>query len=356
MVIYDNKVVLNNGRWIIGYREPEPPPPPPPPVYNVILNQTTGGTISASPMSGIDGTTVTLSNSPSTNYTFNGYTISGSTLYNNNKFNINGSDVTCSASWKYVDPYNPLNLPPYTIRFKYKPGTKPRWSSSRYTKVLVDEINNIWDMSYVSNDWRSRWGQDSNMLEVLGANTTGITNMDQLFCSCTSLKRIALFDTSSVTRMQETFRYTAIRELPLFDTSKVTLMDYICCDCHNLTTVPLLNTSKCTNFVFAFYNCYSLQTFPIIDTSKATTLDTMFQKCSSLIAVPLLSTASATTMSGMFDGCTNVRQGALALYNQAKSQTRVPDHKIAFSDCGINTQSGSAELAQIPNDWKVWYN
>lgn len=102
MITYNNKVVLNNGRWIIGYRVPEPPPPPQ--VYNVILNQTTGGTISASPMSGIDGTTVTLSNSPSTNYTFNGYTISGSTLYNNNKFDINGSDVTCSASWTYVQP------------------------------------------------------------------------------------------------------------------------------------------------------------------------------------------------------------------------------------------------------------
>ena len=275
----------------------------------------------------------------------------------------NGNIVVNNGRWiippppPEPDPYNPLNLPPYTIRFKYKPGTEPRWdTSSTRTKVLIDETNNIWDITYVSNNWRAAWGNDSNMLEVLGANTTGITNMDNLFILSTSLDRIALFDTSTVTTMQGTFRYTAISELPLFDTSNVTLMDYICCDCHNLTTVPLLNTSKCTDFVFGFYNCYSLQTFPIIDTSKATKLDNMFQKCSSLIYVPLLSTSSATTMSAMFDGCTNVIQGSLALYNQANSQTRVPDHKIAFRDCGINTQSGSAELSQIPDDWKVWYN
>jgi len=50
-------------------------------------------------MSGVDGDTVTLSNTPSTNYTFNGYTVNGATLYDGNKFDFSGSDVTCSASW-----------------------------------------------------------------------------------------------------------------------------------------------------------------------------------------------------------------------------------------------------------------
>lgn len=50
MIVHNGNIVVNNGRWII-----------PPKVYNVILNQTEGGTITANPMKGINGTTVTLS-------------------------------------------------------------------------------------------------------------------------------------------------------------------------------------------------------------------------------------------------------------------------------------------------------
>ena len=94
-----NKFLMSGGRWLT--REYVPPPPPPPTRY-VHLNQSTGGTISASPMSGVDGDTVTLSNTPSTNYTFNGYSVNGATLYSGNKFDFSGSDVTCSASWTYT--------------------------------------------------------------------------------------------------------------------------------------------------------------------------------------------------------------------------------------------------------------
>ena len=54
-----------------------------------------------------------------------------------------------------------------------------------------------------------------------------------------------------------------------------------------------------------------------------------------------------------FYNCYSVQSGALALYQQASTQATPPtDHRNTFTDCGINTQTGSAELAQIPNDWK----
>ena len=105
MLKINNSVLKINGDWLNASVSPVPPVPQI--VYNVILNQTTGGTISAQPMSGIDGTTVTLSNTPATNYTFNGYNISGSTLYDTNKFDINGSDVTCSGTFTFNDPIPP---------------------------------------------------------------------------------------------------------------------------------------------------------------------------------------------------------------------------------------------------------
>ena len=42
-----------------------------------------------------------------------------------------------------------------------------------------------------------------------------------------------------------------------------------------------------------------------------------------------------------------------ALYNQLSTQTTPPSsHSQTFYDCGSNTTTGSAELAQIPSDWK----
>jgi hypothetical protein len=58
-------------------------------------------------------------------------------------------------------------------------------------------------------------------------------------------------------------------------------------------------------------------------------------------------------MTDMFALCRNVEGGALALYTQASSQAVPPElYGGAFYQCGTNTASGAAELAQIPSDWK----
>ena len=50
--------------------------------------------------------------------------------------------------------------------------------------------------------------------------------------------------------------------------------------------------------------------------------------------------------------CLNVQSGALALYQQASSQTNPPSsHNNTFYNCGKFTTTGAAELAQIPSDW-----
>ena len=97
MIVHNGNIVVNNGRWIN--------PPPPPPTRTVHLVQTTGGTISAQPLTGYDGTTVTLSHSDDQYYTFMGYTVNGSTLYGNNKFDFNGSDVTVTGQFEFAHQY-----------------------------------------------------------------------------------------------------------------------------------------------------------------------------------------------------------------------------------------------------------
>lgn len=102
-----------------------------------------------------------------------------------------------------------------------------------------------------------------------------------------------------------------------------------------------------------FQGCTSLTTVPLFDTSDVVTMDSMFLNCTALKAIPLFNTANVTDMDAMCLNCTSVETGALALYQQASTQTTPPSsHASTFQDCGSNTTTGAAELLQIPNDWK----
>lgn len=343
-----DRFLMSGGRWLT--REYVPPEPPPPPTRYVYLNQTTGGTISASPMSGHDGDTVTLSNTPSTNYTFKGYTVNGATLYSGNKFNFDGSDVTCSASWTYVQP-----LGAATIRLKYKDGVTPTFSYG--TGRQVSSSPNVWDLTYNNSSWNQLLKDQTDLLEVISANTTRpngnkVLLMNYMFYGCTSLKKVALFDTSDVTYMNYMFdRCYSLTDVPLFDTSKVTHMTSMFYDCTSLVSVPLFDTSKVTTMASMFGFCSKLVSVPLFDTSSVETLSDFCYQCTSLTSVPLLNTRSVTDMGSAFKNCYKVASGSLALYQQASGEGTVSSHTSTFSACGRDTASGRNELSQIPQSW-----
>ena len=70
------------------------------PIRSVTLQQTSGGTITANPMTGYDDTVVTLSNTANAGYTFNSYSITGGTL-TGNQFTLNGGDVTVKPNYTH---------------------------------------------------------------------------------------------------------------------------------------------------------------------------------------------------------------------------------------------------------------
>lgn len=178
-----------------------------------------------------------------------------------------------------VDPYNPLGLPPYTIRVKYATGKTPTMGDSQ---TLVDATENIWDITKNSTRWNQLFQTkySNEVLQVLGANTSDVTAMSGLFDLQSNLTNVAVFDTRNVTDMSS-----------------------------------------------------------------------MFYKCTALTAVPLLPTDSCEIMGLIFMNCYNVESGALAFYQQASSQASVRSYPMAFTDCGKNTATGAAELAQIPASW-----
>ena len=271
--------------------------------------------------------------------------------FGNTYLNFNG--IYFDGSLAKPDP-NPLNLPTNTIRVKFKSGYTPTQGN---TQTLVDSTNNVWDIYKSSVYWDSLFNGCTDLLEVLGANTTNLNkSMNQIFRGCTALTSVALFDTSKVNSMNSMFNgCTSLTSVPLFDTSKVTNMNNMF-DMGNvsssLTSVPLFNTSSVTTMLGMFQHCHSLISVPTFDTSNVTNMSYMLNGCYSLTSVPLFDTSKVTNMNNMCYQCFEVQSGALSLYNQASSQTTVPSHDSTFRHCGMNTQTGSAELALIPSDWK----
>lgn len=249
--------------------------------------------------------------------------------YNNNLLKFNNYVISSGSA---PVPPGPV-LPSNTVRVKTSDGQPPikdkAAPASYETATLVAGTSDVYDVYKSGTNFFGLLASSINVIEVLGANTTGITNMQYMFYGCSSLTSVPLFDTSSVTTMQSMFN-----------------------NCSSLTTVPLLNTSSVTDMQAMFYYCSSLTTVPLFDTSSVTNMNTMFHSCSSLIVIPLFNTSSVTSMNNMFRNCSNVESGALALYNQASSQTTPPsNHSYTFRNCGSNTVTGAAELAQIPSSW-----
>lgn len=230
-------------------------------------------------------------------------------------------------------PPTPPVLPANTVRVRTSDGNAPVKGDSNLgyeTATLVEGTTDVYDVYKSGDSFYCLLNGSTNVTEVIAANTTGITNMRYMFDNCTALTTV-----------------------PLFDTSSVTLMSGMFYQCGSLTSVPLFDTSNATATDSMFYSCSSLATVPLYDTSNVTNMYEMFRDCSSLTSIPLFDTSSCSDMRSMFYNCVNVESGALALYQQASTQANPPSrHRNVFTDCGINTVTGTAELAQIPSDWK----
>ena len=248
------------------------------------------------------------------------------TIYkiSNKILKIGGKLLTVSAGGPTPPP--PPVLPDYTIRLKFTEGVTPTFAKG--TAVQVSSSPNVWDLTYSAINWSYIVRDQADLIEVVGANTTSVTKMEFLFVNCTSLASVQLFDTSNVTAMNNMFQ-----------------------GCSSLTTIPQFNTSKTTNMNSMFAGS-KITTVPLLDTSSVTNMGNMFNGCTSLTSIPLFDTSKVATMANTFSNCTNVQSGALALYQQASTQASVPYHSSGtFYNCGANTVTGAAELAQIPSSW-----
>lgn len=261
-----------------------------------------------------------------------------------------------------VDPYNPLGLPQYTIRARFS-GTPAAASGGGFSGTITNVSGDIYDIQ--TSSWARLFGApvlfgvaqiDKKPVEVLGANSTGVTSLNYTFYMC-SFSSIPLMDTSSVTSMQYTFGgNTSLTSVPLFDTSNVTDFTHMFAECSALTSAPAFDMSSAVDVSYMFYRCSGLITAPAMSTGSISNFRYMFSNCTSLTSVPQYTMTSATNTNYMFSECPNVASGALSLYNSVSRQASPPaNHTEMFTNCGANTVTGAAELAQIPASWGGLY-
>lgn len=198
-----------------------------------------------------------------------------------------------------IDPYNPYKLPDRTVRVKYVSGTEP---PSYYGSTLIDADENIWQYKVNSSDW---YGENvSNWEVLLGANFTTVTTPPRLRYA-ENLVRIESADLTGLSNLNEFLKNNT-----------------------TIQSVENIKTPNITNIYMAFFGCTSLTKIPMFDVTNV-------------------------TLGGYaFKNCTNVQTGALAMYQALTNKTSaVTFHTDMFKNCGSNTTTGAAELAQIPSDW-----
>lgn len=103
MLKFGNIILTNNTNWL---NIPE---------HNVITSGN-HGTVTASPNKGIQGTEVTLSNSPESGYEFSSYSVTGAELYDGNKLTIGTTDVSVVGSFVSVGGYCTMSVSAITPR------------------------------------------------------------------------------------------------------------------------------------------------------------------------------------------------------------------------------------------------
>ena len=119
-----------------------------------------------------------------------------------------------------------------------------------------------------------------------------------------------------------------------------------------LVSIVGANASSVSNMARMFQSCTALQDVALFDTSSLKHMEQMFEDCTNLSYITPFNVSKVEYADWAFRRCKNVEQGILSMYNALSTNGRIYSHYEVFNQCGINTTTGAAELAQIPSDWK----
>ena len=212
----------------------------------------------------------------------------------------NGNIISSNGIWMYALP----SIGNGAIRCKFKYGYVPDQQDKYISMVHVSDNPNIWDLTPLIGQWSGLLKNNEYLLEVLDVNLQYSLSLSQIFANTPNLTYANLSKCSGNVELNDGFNESGIQY------------------------VVLNSNLGESNSVHLFENCYNLKDLNNIKfTGEPFGAETMFQ------------------------GCVNVESGILDLYNRLVAIGKGP-YGAMFRDCGINTETGRAELEQIPSDWK----
>lgn len=272
---------------------------------------------------------------------------------------LNNKALSFNSKTLGIDPYNPLGLPPYTLRIQMPSLTSdPRIKLLKGDAVQVSQDPNIWDIFYENPDWSGPIMATQNII-ILGANLAGVTNLNKTFCQGAIIDMKAPINTPDAIDMSYMFYDCFFRDgqlmpidLPPFNCAKATNLSSMFYHTAKINSITLKNTNNVTTVKDIFNGSLSLTAVNLFDTSNVTDMSGMFKYCDNLKHIPLFDTSKVINIDEAFLNCSRVESGALALYQQASTQANPPSsHNFTFAFCGELTQTGNIELHQIPVSW-----
>lgn len=256
-------------------------------------------------------------------------------------YTYNNKVLTNSANGKWlkkaVNPYNPLDLPDRTIRVKlYIPaatfaanegGGYYAASVLNVTPVSEDacDITPINQSTTDLSTFRSLSAGYSK--EILGGNLNGFTSGYMQFNDLIDVHSLYIPWWAGGSSIQAIIG--------------------------SMMSVKHIGpVGPVTNMQQMYSNLTALETVEMGNTSNVTNIMAMFNGCSSLKAIPDFDVSSVTDCGATFTNCKKVESGALNMYQKLSALSPLPTYnRGTFLDCGSDTVTGAAELAQIPSSW-----
>ena len=200
-------------------------------------------------------------------------------------------------------------------------GSATAWMEGTEVYIVGNGTGTI-GMPENSSAW---FGSMSKLTAINGMDildTSNVTNMDNLFDSCSSLTSVDLsgLDLGKVTQMRNMFAIcTSLQSVDMHDlnTANLKLFSNVFNCCESLTGVNMsgMDTHNVTDINYMFGRCLALKHFDVgtlgltnFDTSKVTNMSSLFYGCSNLETVDLtgFDTSSLENMSGMFNECSKL--------------------------------------------------
>ena len=202
---------------------------------------------------------------------------------------------------------------------------------------------------------------DMRSISAAGLNN----NLDNLCSGCTSLKKFN--SPSNVVWQGGNFSFSGmfrdcvnletITDTDVFSGFVTMGTNEMFLNCKKLVS-PLNVRSGDFYAISMFENCESMTSVPARALSNFRTSKSvrkMFKNCKSLTTFPDVYWPSINIevedLRETFAGCINISSGILDAYNKFSTKSYTNGYTDCFKDCGSNTVTGSAELAQIPESW-----